>query len=68
MKAGRKIVDALHSHAVAIGVNFVTSSRVVRVDHDGAVRGVELGELKMSQRRDTQSVACRVERRGNGLG
>ncbi len=53
----QKIVDALHSHAVAIGVNFVTSSRVVRVDHDGAVRGVELGELEMSQRRDTQSVA-----------
>ncbi len=53
----QKIVDALHSHAVAVGVNFVTSSRVVRVDHDGAVRGVELGELEMSQRRDTQSVA-----------
>ncbi|MDP9360829.1 MAG: FAD-dependent oxidoreductase, partial [Acidobacteriota bacterium] len=42
----QKIVDSLHSAAVAAGVNFVTSSRVVSVDHEGgAVRGVELGGL-----------------------
>jgi phytoene dehydrogenase-like protein len=53
----QKIVDALHSHAVAVGVQFVTSSRVVRIDHDDAVNGIELGELETSLRRDTQSVA-----------
>jgi phytoene dehydrogenase-like protein len=53
----QKIVDALHSHAVAVGVRFVTSSRVVRIDHDTAVRGIELGELEVSIRRDTQSIA-----------
>lgn len=53
----QKIVDALHSHAVAVGVKFVTSSHVVRIDHDGAVRGIEFGELEISPRRDTQSFA-----------
>lgn len=53
----QKIVDALHSHAVAAGVNFVTSSRVVRVVHDGTVRGIEIGDLEVSDRRDTRSVA-----------
>lgn len=42
----QKIVDALHSSAVAAGVNFVTSSRIVSVEHDGQVRGVELGGLE----------------------
>lgn len=41
----QKLVDTLHSHAVAAGVNFVTSSRVVRVDHAGAVNGIEIGGL-----------------------
>lgn len=53
----QKIVDALHSHAIAVGVNFVTTSRVVRVEHDGAVTGIELGELELPDRRDTQSIA-----------
>lgn len=53
----QKIVDALHSHAVAVGVQFVTSSRVVRIDHEREVRGIELGELELPLRRDTQSVA-----------
>src|SRR6266542_444614 len=41
----QKIDDSLHSSAVAAGVNFVTSSRVVRVNHDGAVRQIEIGGL-----------------------
>lgn len=43
----QKIVDTLHSHAVSAGVQFVTNSRVVGIDHDGVVRGVEIGELEM---------------------
>lgn len=42
----QRLVDALHSAGVSAGVNFVTSSRVVRVLHDGEVRGIELGELE----------------------
>ena len=54
----QKIVDSLHSAAVASGVNFVTSSRVVSVDHEGgAVRGVELGGLEVDVRNDTMSLA-----------
>jgi phytoene dehydrogenase-like protein len=53
----QKIVDALHSHAVAAGVRFVTSSHVVRVVHDDAVSGIEIGELEISNRRDTRSIA-----------
>ena len=54
----QKIVDSLHSAAVASGVNFVTSSRVVNVDHDGgAVSGVELGGLEVDVRNDTMSLA-----------
>jgi phytoene dehydrogenase-like protein len=42
----QKIVDGLHSHAVAAGVNFVTSSRVVGVDHDGSsVSAIRIGGL-----------------------
>jgi phytoene dehydrogenase-like protein len=53
----QKLVDALHSNAVAAGVNFVTSSHVVRVEHDGnSVRGIELGELELDLRNDTVSV------------
>ena len=54
----QKIVDSLHSAAVASGVNFVTSSRVVNVDHDGGVvSGVELGGLEVDVRNDTMSLA-----------
>lgn len=53
----QKLVDALHSNAVTSGVNFITSSHVVRVDHDGGVRGIELGELELDLRNDTLSVA-----------
>jgi len=54
----QKLVDALHSHCVAAGVNFITSSRVVRIDHeDGQVRGVELGGLELDDRLDTVSLA-----------
>ena len=49
----QKIVDALHSSAVAAGVNFVTSSRVVGVDVDGGVRGIELGGLEIESPKDT---------------
>jgi phytoene dehydrogenase-like protein len=42
----QKLVDGLHSSAVAAGVNFVTSSRIVALDVDGAVRAIEFGELE----------------------
>lgn len=42
----QKIVDSLHSHAVSAGVNFVTSSRVVKVDADDEVRAIEIGGLE----------------------
>jgi phytoene dehydrogenase-like protein len=53
----QKLVDALHSHAVAAGVNFVATSRIVGVEYDGVVRGVELGGLELEDRNDTLSVA-----------
>ncbi len=53
----QKIVDGLHSIAVSAGVNFVTSSRVIGVDYDDAVRAVELGGLEQEVRSDTVSVA-----------
>lgn len=53
----QKLVDSLHSHCVAAGVNFVTSSRVVRVVHDGAVEAIELGGLELDDRLDTVSLA-----------
>jgi phytoene dehydrogenase-like protein len=54
----QKIVDSLHSAAVAAGVNFVTSSRVVNVHQDGgAVSGVELGGLELDVRNDTMALA-----------
>jgi phytoene dehydrogenase-like protein len=53
----QKLVDSLHSAAVASGVNFVTSSRVVSVDHEGGmVRGVELGGLEIEDNKDTISI------------
>ena len=51
----QKLVDALHSSAVAAGVNFVTSSRVVRVNHDGAVHEIEIGGLEYETQTETQS-------------
>lgn len=54
----QKIVDAMHSAAVAAGVNFVTSSRVVAVHHDAAVRSVEIGGLELESSRDTMSVVA----------
>lgn len=55
----QKLVDSLHSAAVASGVNFVTSSRVVGVHHEnGAVRAFELGGLELdADRMDTQALA-----------
>jgi phytoene dehydrogenase-like protein len=50
----QKIVDAMHSSAVAAGVNFVTSSRVIGVDVvDGRVKGIELGGLEVETSKDT---------------
>ncbi|HUJ12676.1 MAG TPA: FAD-dependent oxidoreductase [Thermoanaerobaculia bacterium] len=51
----QKIVDALHSSAVAAGVNFVTSSQVIRVNHDEAVNGIEIGGLEGDHDDDTES-------------
>lgn len=54
----QKLVDGLHSHAVAAGVTFVTSSRVVAVDHDEqGVRAIELGGLELEDQNDTLSIA-----------
>ena len=53
----QKIVDSLHSSAVAAGVNFVTSSRVVRVEVDDRVRALEIGGLEASPRSETLEVA-----------
>jgi phytoene dehydrogenase-like protein len=55
----QKIVDSMHSAAISSGVNFVTSSRIVGVHHDGdAVREIELGGLELdADRMDTQSLA-----------
>jgi phytoene dehydrogenase-like protein len=55
----QKLVDSLHNAAVAAGVNFVSSSRIVGVHHrDGAVQSVELGGLEFdADRMDTQAIA-----------
>ncbi|HYI12940.1 MAG TPA: FAD-dependent oxidoreductase [Thermoanaerobaculia bacterium] len=55
----QKIVDSLHSAAISSGVNFVSSSRIVGVQHDGGeVRAVELGGLEVdADRMDTQAIA-----------
>jgi phytoene dehydrogenase-like protein len=55
----QKLVDSLHSAAVAAGVNFVSSSRIVGIAHDGqAVTGIELGGLDYdADRMDTQALA-----------
>lgn len=52
----QKLVDALHSSAIAAGVNFVTNAHVVGVDHEnGIVRGVELGGLEEEIEKNTVS-------------
>jgi phytoene dehydrogenase-like protein len=54
----QKLVDGLHGAAVAAGVNFVSSSRIVAVVHDlGVVRGIELGGLEEPLYDDTVSVS-----------
>jgi phytoene dehydrogenase-like protein len=53
----QKLVDALHSHAVTAGVNFVTSSRVIGLHYDHAMRSIELGGLELNERFGTMSVA-----------
>jgi len=57
------IVDALRGAAVSSGVNFVTSSRVVAVVHDQAVRGIALGELES----DVQDVDSYEDESGQQL-
>jgi phytoene dehydrogenase-like protein len=53
----QKIVDSLHSSAVIAGVNFVTSAPIVGVEHDDAVRAIELGGLEEEARmNDTVAV------------
>ena len=68
----QKIVDGLHSSAVAAGVTFVTSSRVVGVDIvDGAVKGIELGGLEVETSKDTLTAVAlpdlTAEERGTRL-
>jgi phytoene dehydrogenase-like protein len=68
----QKIVDALHSSAVAAGVTFVTSSRVVGVDiADNAVKGIELGGLEVETSKDTLTAVAlpdlTAEERGTKL-
>lgn len=59
----QKIVDSLHSAAISSGVHFVSSSRIVGVQHDGAVSAVELGGLELdADRMDTQALAYPEER------
>ncbi len=60
----QKIVDALHSSAVAAGVNFVTSSRVVGVKHNGSVQAIEIGGLEFDQQSETGSYV--LPTRGDG--
>jgi len=65
----QKLVDALHSSAVAAGVNFVTSSRVVRVNHDTAAREIEIGGLEQESQSETGSylLPARGDTRGTRL-
>jgi len=54
----QQIVNALHGAAVSAGVNFVTSSHIVGVEHaDGEVKSIALGELEPDlQRSSTRSM------------
>lgn len=55
----QKIVDSLQSAAISSGVNFVTSSRIIGVAHDGErVRGIRAGGLELdADWMDTQSLS-----------
>jgi phytoene dehydrogenase-like protein len=54
----QKMVDSLHNTAISSGVHFVSSSRIVGVVQDGAVRAVELGGLELdADRTDTMAIA-----------
>ncbi len=54
----QKIVDSMHRAAISSGVHFVSSSRIVGVVNDGAVRAVELGGLEIdADRSDTYAIA-----------
>lgn len=55
----QRIVDSMHSTAISSGVNFVTSSRIVGIDHDElGVRSVRLGGLELdADRMDTHAIA-----------
>lgn len=53
----QKLVDTLHSHAVAVGVTFVTTSRIVGLNFDDRMRAVELGGFELEDGTDTLSVA-----------
>ncbi|HVS30225.1 MAG TPA: FAD-dependent oxidoreductase [Thermoanaerobaculia bacterium] len=53
----QKLVDGLHSLAVSAGVNFVTSSRVIGLHYDHAMRSIEIGGLEVDPRSGTLSVA-----------
>jgi phytoene dehydrogenase-like protein len=55
----QKLVDSVRNAAVAAGVNFVSSSRIVGVHHEnGAIKSVELGGLEFhADRMDTQTLA-----------
>jgi phytoene dehydrogenase-like protein len=55
----QRIVDSMHSTAISSGVNFVTSSRIVGIDHDEqGVRAIRLGGLEYdADRMDTLSIA-----------
>lgn len=66
----QKIVDALHTSAVAAGVNFVTSSRVVAINHQNqSVQAIEIGGLE-SDAQDTAEMllpGARPTQRGTRL-
>jgi phytoene dehydrogenase-like protein len=53
----QKLVDGLHSLAVSAGVNFVTSSRVIGLHYDHAMRSIEIGGLEIDKRSGTLMVA-----------
>ena len=64
----QKIVDSLHSAALASGVAFITSSQVVAVTHDGSsARGVELGGLEAERDDEDFSSDDLQGRRGTKL-
>ncbi len=55
----QRIIDSMHSTAISSGVNFVSSSRIVAIDHDeNGVQAIRLGGLEVdADRMDTLSIA-----------